>query len=200
LTIALWATAAYHKIDVNTVAILALTLVISPYIGVVSWKELSKRANVGSIVLIASAAVSLGQALLDTGAATWLTKTTLGGLGMQHMPPSVMMATLVITLVFIRLAFATITSATATLIPTLLALLLSFGNPALPMWGMALVATFTLYFSFILPVSDPHLMIAYSTDTFDVKDLMKIGIPLTLIALILLVVFWFTYWKWLGMV
>jgi sodium-dependent dicarboxylate transporter 2/3/5 len=200
LTIALWATAAYHKIDVNTVAILAVTLVISPYIGVVSWKELTKRANVGSIVLIASAAVSLGQALLDTGAATWLTKTTLGGLGMQHMTPSVMMATLVVALVFIRLAFATITSATATLIPTLLALLLSFGNPALPMWGMALVATFTLYFSFILPVSDPHLMIAYSTDTFEVKDLMKIGIPLTLIALILLVIFWFTYWKWLGVV
>jgi anion transporter len=200
LTIGLWATAAYHKIDANTVAILALTLVLSPYIGVVSWKELSKRANVGSIVLIASAAVSLGQALLDTGAATWLTKTTLGGLGIQHMRSSVIMATLVIALVFIRLAFASITSATATLIPTVLALLLSFGNPALPMWGMALIATFTLYFSFILPVSDPHLMIPYSTDTFDVKDLMKIGIPLTLIALILLVIFWFTYWKWLGMV
>jgi sodium-dependent dicarboxylate transporter 2/3/5 len=43
-------------------------------------------------------------------------------------------------------------------------------------------------------------MIAYSTDTFDVKDLMKIGIPLTLIALILVVIFWFTYWKWLGVV
>lgn len=119
---------------------------------------------------------------------------------MQRFPSSLMMATLVIALVFIRLAFATITSATATLIPTLLALLLSFGNPALPMWGMALIATFTLYFSFILPVSDPHLMIAYSTDTFEVKDLMKIGIPLTFIALILLVIFWFTYWKWLGVV
>lgn len=200
LTIILWATAAYHKIDVNTVAILAVMLVLTPYIGVVSWKELSNSANIGSVVLIASAAVSLGQALLETGAATWLAKTTLGGLGIQHMTSSVMMATLVVALVFIRLAFASITSATATLIPTLLALLLSFGNPALPMWGMALIATVTLYFSFILPVSDPHLMIPYSTDTFDVKDLMKIGIPLTLIALILVVIFWFTYWKWLGVV
>ena len=34
----------------------------------------------------------------------------------------------------------------------------------------------------------------------EVKDLMRIGIPLTVIALLLLVVFWFTYWKWLGMV
>ncbi|OFW37198.1 MAG: transporter [Acidobacteria bacterium RIFCSPLOWO2_12_FULL_60_22] len=200
LTIVLWATEAYHKTDVNTVAILAVTLVLTPYIGIANWKELSNRANIGSIVLIASAAVSLGQALLDTGAATWLTKSSLGGLGIQHMPSSVMMAVLVIALILIRHAFASITSATATLIPTVLALLLSFGNPALPMWGMALIATFTLYFSFILPVSAPHIMITFGTDTFEVRDLMKIGIPLSLIALILLVVFWYTYWKWLGIV
>ena len=200
LTILLWSTEAYHKIDVNTVAIFAVMLVLTPHIGVVNWKELSSSANVGSVIVIAAAAVSLGQVLLETGAATWLAKTTLGGLGIQHMSFSAMMATLVIALVFIRLAFASITSATATLIPTVLALLLSFGNPALPVWGMALIATFTLYFSFILPVSDPHLMIPYSTDTFDVKDLMKIGIPLTLIALVLVVIFWFTYWRWLGVV
>ena len=116
------------------------------------------------------------------------------------MHASVMMAILVIAFVLIRFAFASITAATSTLIPALLALLLGIGNPALPMWGMALICTFTLYFSYILPVSDPHLMIAYSTDTFDVKDLMKIGIPLTLIALILIIVFWFTYWTWLGVV
>jgi anion transporter len=200
LTILLWATERYHKMDVGTVAVLAVTLVLSPFVGVVSWKELSKRANVGSIVIIASASVSLGQALLDTGAAKWLTATTLGGLGIQHMRSSVMMGALLLALLIIRFAFASITSATATLMPTLLALLLSTGNAALPMWGMALIATLTLYFSYVLPVSDPHLMIAYSTDTFDVKDLMKIGIPLTFIALIMVVVFWFTYWKWLGVV
>ena len=51
-----------------------------------------------------------------------------------------------------------------------------------------MIATISLYFSFVLPVSDPHLMVAYGTDTFAVKDLMKIGIPLTVIALLLLVV------------
>jgi di/tricarboxylate transporter len=68
------------------------------------------------------------------------------------------------------------------------------------MWGIAVIATFTLYFSFILPVSAPHIMITYGTDTFEVKDLMKIGIPLSVIAVLLLGIFWFTYWRWLGMV
>lgn len=200
LTIILWATERYHKIDIATVAVLAVTLVLSPYIGVASWKELNKTANVGSIVLIASASVSLGQALLNTGAATWLTEATLRNIGIRHFHSAAMMAALVVALIFIRFAFASITAATATLIPTVLALLLSTGNAGLPMWGMALIATFTLYFSYILPVSDPHLMIAYGTDTFDVMDLVKIGIPLTFIALLLVLLFWLTYWKWLGVV
>jgi sodium-dependent dicarboxylate transporter 2/3/5 len=200
LTILLWATEKYHTVDVSTVAIIAVMLILSPLIGVTSWKDLSSRANIGSVVIVASSAVSVGQALVDTGAAGWLTKTMLGGLGVEHMPPSMMMAILVAGLIIMRFAFASITAATATLIPTVVALLLSLGNPSLPMWGMAMIATISLYFSFILPVSDPHLMIAYGTDTFDVKDLMKIGIPLSVIALLLLVVFWFTYWRWLGIV
>ena len=200
LTILLWATDNYHKVDVNTVAIVSVMLILSPFIGITTWRELGTRANVGSVVIVASAAVSVGQALVDTGAAGWLTKTTLGDLGIEHMPPFMMMAVLVVALILIRHAFASITSATATLIPTVLALLLSFGNPSVPMWGMAIIATFTLYFSFILPVSAPHIMIAYGTDTFEVKDLMKIGIPLSIIAVLLLGVFWFTYWRWLGMV
>jgi anion transporter len=197
-TILLWATEKYHTMDVGTVAIIAVMLILSPFIGVTTWKELSERAKIGSVVVVASSAVSVGQALVDTGAANWLTKTTLADLGVEHMPPSIMMAILVAGLIIVRFAFASITAATATLIPTVIALLLSFGNPSLPMWGMTMIATVSLYFSFVLPVSDPHLMIAYGTDTFTVRDLMKIGIPLTVIALLLLVVFWFTYWRWLG--
>jgi anion transporter len=200
LTILLWATEKYHTMDVSTVAILAVMLILSPLIGVASWKELSSRARIGSVVIVASSAVSVGQALVDTGAASWLTKGMIGGLGVEHMAPSVTMAILVAALVIMRFAFASITAATATLIPTVIGFLLGLGNSSLPMWGISMIATMSLYFSFVLPVSDPHLMIAYGTDTFEVKDLMKIGIPLTVIALLLLIVFWFTYWRWLGIV
>ena len=200
LTILLWATEKYHSMDVGTVAIISVMMILSPFLGVASWKELSSRGNIGSVVIVASSAVSVGQALVDTGAAGWLTKAAIGGLGVEHMPTWLMMAILVAGLIMLRFAFASITAATATLVPTVVALLFSFGNPSLPMWGMTMIATVSLYFSFVLPVSDPHLMIAYGTDTFEVKDLMRIGIPLTIIALLLLVVFWFTYWRWLGMV
>src|SRR5215472_141403 len=129
LTILLWATEKYHGIDVSTVAILAVMLILSPLIGVASWKELSSRSNVGSVVIVASSAVSVGQALVDTGAASWLTKGMIGELGVEHMPPSITMAILVSALIIMRFAFASITAATATLIPTIIGFLLGLGNP-----------------------------------------------------------------------
>ena len=50
-----------------------------------------------------------------------------------------------------------------------------------------MIATMSLYFLRSAGFRS-HLMIAYGTDTFEVKDLMRIGIPLTIIALLLLVV------------
>jgi anion transporter len=199
VTIVLWATESYHKVDPNTVAILSVTLMLCPYIGIANWKDLSNRVDWGTILLFA-AGISLGEALLNSGAAIWLAKTALGGLGLEKMSPEIMMLIIAIALLLIRFAFASITSATAALVPTTLGFLISLNNPSLPMWGMTLLATYTVYFAFILPVNSPQAMIAYATNTFEVKDMAKIGIPLSIIALALLVLFIFTYWHWLGLV
>jgi anion transporter len=200
LTILLWATERYHKIDVATVALIAVMLVLLPNIGVATWKELTGQAHVGRIVLIASAALSLGEALLNTGGATWVTKITLGHLGLQGMAVGTIMIAVVLFLVVIRFAFASITSAAATVVPMVLAFLLGIGQRALPILGMVMIATYTTYFAFILPVSDPQNMIVYGTGSVDTKDFMRVGIPLSVMALLLLVLFWCTYWHWLGIV
>lgn len=43
-------------------------------------------------------------------------------------------------------------------------------------------------------------MIAYGTDTFEVHDFVRAGIPLTIIAFALIMILGATYWKWLGLV
>jgi len=65
---------------------------------------------------------------------------------------------------------------------------------------MTLLATFTVYFAFILPVMSPQNMVPYATDTFEVKDMARVGIPLTIIGFAIFVLFIFTYWHWLGLV
>jgi len=41
-------------------------------------------------------------------------------------------------------------------------------------------------------------MLAYGTDTFDIKDYVRTGLVLTAVAIALLVVFALTYWPWMG--
>ena len=41
---------------------------------------------------------------------------------------------------------------------------------------------------------------AYGTNTFEVRDFVRTGIPLTIVAYLLVLVMGATYWKWLGYV
>lgn len=199
VTILFWATESYHRIDVNTVAVMSVVLMLAPVIGIAGWDDLSSLVDWGTVLLF-GAGISLGSALLESGAALWLANSALGGIGLNSMPPAAILLIIVVALIIIRFAFASITSATAALVPTVLGFLVSLGNASLPVFGMTLISTFTLYFSFILPANSPQAVIAYSTNTFDVKDMARIGIPLTVCAVGLLIIFFFTYWHWLGLV
>ncbi|MDU2064690.1 MAG: DASS family sodium-coupled anion symporter [Sporomusaceae bacterium] len=199
ITILLWATDFLHKVDSNSIAVVAVLMMLSPYIGITTFKEMASKVEWGTLVICAIA-ISLGEALFKTGAALWLAKTMLGGLGLETLAPTVMMVLMSCALLIFRFAFASIASATAALVPTVLGFLLSLNAPDLPVWGMTVIATFTIYFAFILPVSAPQNMIAYATGAFSVKQMMKVGIPLTVVGFALLVLFTFTYWHWLGLV
>ena len=51
-----------------------------------------------------------------------------------------------------------------------------------------------------LHINAPQNMIAYGTNTFEVRDFVRNGIPLTLIGFALILLLGSTYWKWLGLV
>lgn len=199
VTIILWATESFHKVDANTVAVLSVTLMLAPYIGVAGWKDVVGRVDWGTILLF-GAGIALGEMLLKSGAAIWLAQASLGSLGIGSLTPVMMMVVITLAILVIRFAFASITSATAALVPTVLGFLVSLNNPNLPMWGMTLIATYGVYFAFILPVNSPQAMIPYATNTFETKDMAKVGIPMTIIGVGMFFLFLFTYWHWVGMI
>ena len=63
-----------------------------------------------------------------------------------------------------------------------------------------MILQYVISFGMILPVNAPQNMVAYSTDTFEVRDFVRTGIPLTIIAYALVLLMGATYWKWLGYV
>ena len=58
---------------------------------------------------------------------------------------------------------------------------------------------FVISFGFLLPISAPQNMLAYGTNTFTSNELLKSGIPITIIGYGLIVLFSATYWQWVNL-
>ena len=84
------------------------------------------------------------------------------------------------------------------MIPIVISVLQSVKTPGIDIVGMTMILQYVVSFGMILPVNAPQNMVAYSTDTFEVRDFVRTGIPLTIIAYLLVLLMGATYWKWLG--
>lgn len=196
----LWATEkVLHDFDTSTTTIVAIALMLMPGIGVMNWKEAQAKINWGTIILF-GVGISLGSAILSTKAAAWLAKIIVAAFGIQTMPALIILAVLSAFLIIIHLGFASATALAAAMIPIIISILQSIKTPGINVVGLTMILQYVVSFGFILPVNAPQNMVAYGTETFEVKDFIKTGIPLTIIAYALIVLLGATYWKWLGLV
>ena len=103
-------------------------------------------------------------------------------------------------LIILHMCFARSTCLESAIIPIIISVLQQLKTPGVNVVGMTMILQYVVSFGFILPVNAPQNMIAYGTDTFEVNDFVKSGIPLTLIAFALIMLLGATYWKWMGLV
>ncbi len=199
-TIFMWGTGnVLHRLDPSTVALLAVAAIFFPGLRVAAWRDLVGKVNWGTLMLF-GAAISLGIWLLKSGAATWVAKNTIIALGVGQWPFLLLIAAGGLFFSIFSLAFSARSAAVAALVPTAIGFAQGLNLPDLSVWGLTLVFYYTIQFSVIIPVNTPMSMVAYSTDTFSSDDMMKVGIPLVIIAILFMVIFSATYWHWLGLV
>jgi solute carrier family 13 (sodium-dependent dicarboxylate transporter), member 2/3/5 len=196
--IAFWATeGVLHKFDTSTTTITAVALMFMPGIGILNWKDAQPRIPWGTIILF-GVGISLGTALLQTNAATWLANIVVTECGLQHATAMFVLATMGLFLVVIHLGFASATALASAMIPIVIAVLKSIDTPGINVIGMTLLLQFVVSFGFILVVNSPQNMVAYGTDTFSARDFVRTGFVLTIIAMALVMLLGATYWHWLG--
>ncbi|UOF89006.1 anion permease [Fodinisporobacter ferrooxydans] len=198
-TIILWATSSIQPIDNSTVAVLAAAAILFPGIGVVSWDEIVKSVNWGTIMLF-GAAISLGTYLLKTGAAAWVAKSTIGQLGFEHLPMWLVLILVAFAFGIFSLGFSARTAAVAALVPTVLGFAQNLHVANMNVWGFTLILYYAIQFTAVVPVNDPMAIIAFGSNTFTVKDMLKLSIPLVIISMLLIGLFAMTYWHWLGVI
>ncbi|MFJ7737232.1 DASS family sodium-coupled anion symporter [Lysinibacillus sp. NPDC097287] len=193
-----WATEGkLHPFDTTTVTIIAIAILLTPKIGVYTWKDVERVIPWGTIIVFA-VGIALGTILLDTKGAQWLSDAVFGSLGLDSMPILATIALVSIFNILIHLGFASATSLSSALIPVFIALATTI-TMDVDQVGFVLVQQFVISFGFLLPISAPQNMLAYGTGAFSGKDFLKSGIPLTIIGYLLVLLFSATYWKWIGL-
>lgn len=193
-----WATeGVLHKVDTTSSTIVAVTLMLMPRIGIMSWKESQKGFPWGTVVLFA-VGIAMGSALLKTQAAPWLAKQIVENLGLVNASAFAILMLLSMFLIVIHLGFASATALASTMIPIVISVLQVVETPGINAIGITMLLQFVVSFGFILPVNSPQGMLAYGTDTFTIKQYVKTGFVITIAATVLLVIFALTYWPMMG--
>ncbi len=182
-TIVGWFTEPLHKIPDAIVALLP-ALVFFP-LGILRRKDF---ATLGwDVLILMGGGLSLGKAVSVSGLDKWF----VNSLGMQNLPPLAVFAGFVLIAIVLT-NFISNTSAAALIIP----LTLGFGAQS----GSLIIGTaIGASASMLLPISTPPNAIAFNSGLLKVKDMIRIGAIVAVIAAVLIFVFGVLIWPILGL-
>ena len=198
--IAFWSTEGIlHKFDTSTTTIAAVALMFMPGFGILTWKVAQPRIPWGTVILF-GVGISLGTALLQTNAATWLANIVVAEFGLKNATAMFILGVMSLFLIVIHLGFASATALASAMIPIVIAVLKGVATPGMNVIGMTMLLQFVVSFGFILVVNASQNMVAYGTETFAARDFVRTGFVLTIIAMALVMLLGATYWRWLGYV
>jgi anion transporter len=191
--IGLWLTDFIHHIPPSTIGLGVGLATVLPGIGVLTVDDL-KRMNYLPVFFVA-AAVSMGEVLVQTKALDLLTETLLTW--MEPMLGSVLQSTLVLywTAFVYHLFLASEISMLATSIPVLMNFAKSHGlDPLLigMIWTFGAGGKLFAYQSGVL-------IVGMSYGYFGSRDLLRLGLLLTLVESVLLLVVVLLYWPMIGL-
>ena len=193
LTLFLWATGDYQEawfgfeISTEQTAVLGMLLCLLPGIGVISWKE----ANIKWDLMIFSAgAYAVGNAVDDSGAASWLIGNLVEAIGLDRMNPSLVAVILIFITVFSHMIFTSKTVRTTILIPAVITLAQGLGIDPVP---LALVCAFGVSTTITLPPHSKVNTLYFGTGYFDVKDELIFGLISCFIAACAMSLIYFTW-------
>ncbi|MFZ5648155.1 MAG: SLC13 family permease [Bacillota bacterium] len=198
-TILLWATSrTLHPLSNSNVSIITTAAIFLPVMGIGNWRMLAEDVDWGILILYGSS-VSLGQWLLKSGAAQWVAGNALVALGLGTLPEMVLIVSLLAVFGIFALAFSARAAAVAALVPTAIGFASSLPGLGINAENIALISYYTIQTAAILPMHHPMAMVAHATGNFSTGEMIRLGISFMVLQVIFTGIFFFTYWKLVGL-
>lgn len=173
LTVVLWIWKGTSW-GLGTIAVVGAVLLFLT--GILDWMDTRRRIPWG-VPLIYGAALAMGQSLQDTGAADWLASGLLG-LPVWDGPTVLLAGSLVLATVLTNVMSDGGTA--AVLAPVTLTLAALSGTSLVEVGMVTAIGT---SFGFLLVVANPANVITYQSGLWTPRDLLRVGVPLTVVSL-----------------
>ena len=194
----LWLTEGIHGYEIATVSLAGALLLTLPNFGVLSWQEGIKAVS-WNLIIFVGAALVLGRSLIDSDAAQWIICRIfdLSGIAQTNSPLLILLLLSLISLTS-HLYMTSHTARAAALVPPLLYLTNSLQlNPV----AVLFLSTLGMDYCLTFPVSSKALLIYCELDerAYKPADLLRLSSILLLVHLGLIILFYFGYWRWIGL-
>lgn len=193
-----WMTESIHGYDIAFVTMVGAIVVMLPNYGILNWKTGMKSVSWNLIVFVA-AATALGRVLVDTGVVAWIEKEMLSVLQLfVHAPEWLIVFIILLVTVTSHLYITSHTTRAVVFIPSLLLFSETIGIDSTTVVFLSLIG---MNYCVTVPVSSKALLLFYEEgeSSYDAKKLIKISTLLMPLYIAVMMLFYFTYWQWVGM-
>ncbi|MFJ7736336.1 SLC13 family permease [Lysinibacillus sp. NPDC097287] len=192
-----WMTESIHGYDIAFVTMIGAIIVMLPNYGILNWKTGMKSVSWNLIVFVA-AATALGRVLVDTGVVTWIEKEMLSVLQLFVLAPEWLIVFIILFVtVTSHLYITSHTTRAVVFIPSLLLFSETIGIDPTTVVFLSLIG---MNYCVTVPVSSKALLLFYEEgeSSYDAKKLIKISTLLMPLYILVMMLFYFTYWQWMG--
>jgi solute carrier family 13 (sodium-dependent dicarboxylate transporter), member 2/3/5 len=193
-TLALWLTDSLHRLSPAVPALIGAGALLTPGVGVLSWKTFESKLSWG-VILSIGASLSLAAAMTRSGAAAWLSQHVVDGLAGLADRPAVLVVGLIAAVALVHLAITNLAACIALLIPVAATIAERAGlDPVV----CGLIVTIVVDAVILYPVQTATNLLAYETGYYGAADVRRLGLAMLLLTT-LVVLATIPYWGWLGL-
>jgi anion transporter len=193
-TLALWLSDRFHHLSPAIPALIGAAVLLTPGVGVLSWKTFESRLSWG-IILSIGAALSLAGAMTRSGAAAFVSQSVVSHLSSLTNEPMLLIIGLIAAVALIHLAITNLAACIALLIPVAATIA---ERAALNPIVCGLIVTIVVDAVILYPIQTATNLLAYETGYYGAADVRRLGIGMLLLTVIVIFLT-IPYWNMLSL-
>ena len=189
-----WFFGTQLSIPIVLTSLVGMVLLVLPGVGVMRWDQALEASDL-SLILLYAGGLGLATALVDSGAAAWMAKLVVGGIGTAHTTPLLVVLALIALALVLNLGISTNVATMAIVLPIALAI-----GPAAhvsPLW-VGMVAVLANWVGLFMPYQSVTLLMTYATGQYTRHDLARVAVPFVAVSTLIMTMATLLFWPRLG--